>query len=191
MSYLPKPITPICFRLPLLLIKKVSVSPILLGNTDYIHSVAEQNGLNLDGLEIVNLRSGEETERREKYAKILAQKRQREGITLDEAREKNVRPQLFWNDDGRSRRCRCIYYRTYTKYTETIQIAKDVIGIREGHKHFGAMHIMNTKKRDLFPCRYTHQPPSRLRDISRYCPLSPSCRKILCPRACYGNGILF
>mgnify|MGYP000952256199 FL=1 len=28
---------------------------------------------------------------------------------------------------------------------ETIQIAKEVIGIREGYKHFGAMHIMNTK----------------------------------------------
>ena len=39
---------------------------------------------------------------------------------------------------------------TYTKYTETIQIAKDVIGIREGHKHFGAMHIMNTKKGTYF-----------------------------------------
>ena len=34
---------------------------------------------------------------------------------------------------------------TYSKYAETIQIAKEVIGIREGYKHFGAMHIMNTK----------------------------------------------
>ena len=39
---------------------------------------------------------------------------------------------------------------TYSKYTETIQIAKEVIGIRDGYKHFGAMHIMNTKKGTFF-----------------------------------------
>jgi malate dehydrogenase (oxaloacetate-decarboxylating)(NADP+) len=33
-----------------------------------------------------------------------------------------------------------------SKYSETCRIAKDVIGIREGFKHFGAMHILNTKK---------------------------------------------
>ena len=124
--------------------------PILLGNTDYIHSVAEQNGLNLDGLEIVNLRSGEETERREKYAKILAQKRQREGITLDEAREKMFDRNYFGMMMVEVGDADAFITGTYTKYTETIQIAKDVIGIREGHKHFGAMHIMNTKKGTYF-----------------------------------------
>lgn len=39
---------------------------------------------------------------------------------------------------------------TYSKYTDTIQIAKDVIGIKPGFKHFGAMHIMNTKKGTFF-----------------------------------------
>ena len=35
---------------------------------------------------------------------------------------------------------------TYTNYNEAIQIAKDVIGIRPENKHFGAMHIVSTKK---------------------------------------------
>ncbi len=124
--------------------------PILLGNTDYINSIAEQNGLNLEGLEIVNLRSGEETERREKYAKILAKKRQREGITLDEAREKMFDRNYFGMMMVEVGDADAFITGTYTKYTETIQIAKDVIGIREGHKHFGAMHIMNTKKGTYF-----------------------------------------
>lgn len=124
--------------------------PILLGNTDYINSVAEQNGLSLEGLEIVNLRSGEETERRERYAKILAEKRQREGITLDEAREKMFDRNYFGMMMVEVGEADAFITGTYTKYTETIQIAKDVIGIREGHKHFGAMHIMNTKKGTYF-----------------------------------------
>ena len=34
----------------------------------------------------------------------------------------------------------------YTKYSDTIKIAKDVIGIRPEYKHFGTMHILNTKR---------------------------------------------
>jgi Phosphotransacetylase len=39
---------------------------------------------------------------------------------------------------------------TYTKYSETSRIAKEVIGIREGYNCFGAMHIVNTKKGPYF-----------------------------------------
>jgi malate dehydrogenase (oxaloacetate-decarboxylating)(NADP+) len=34
----------------------------------------------------------------------------------------------------------------YTKYSEVIQAAKDVIGVRKGLKNVAAMHILNTKK---------------------------------------------
>ena len=34
----------------------------------------------------------------------------------------------------------------YTKYSNTIKVAKEVIGIRPEYKHFGTMHILNTKK---------------------------------------------
>ncbi len=34
----------------------------------------------------------------------------------------------------------------YTKYTNTIKVAKEVIGIRNGYKHFGTMHLINSKK---------------------------------------------
>ena len=64
--------------------------PILLGNADFIKNLACDLGLSLDGIEIINLRSGAEAERRHHYAKILANKRQREGITPDEANEKPV-----------------------------------------------------------------------------------------------------
>lgn len=34
----------------------------------------------------------------------------------------------------------------YTKYSNTIKVAKEVIGIREGYNHFGTMHLINSKK---------------------------------------------
>ena len=76
--------------------------------------------------------------------------KQREGITLDEAREKMFDRNYFGMMMVEVGDADAFITGTYTKYTETIQIAKDVIGIREGHKHFGAMHIMNTKKGTYF-----------------------------------------
>lgn len=34
----------------------------------------------------------------------------------------------------------------YTKYSNTIKVAKEVIGIQPEYKHFGTMHILNSKK---------------------------------------------
>ena len=38
----------------------------------------------------------------------------------------------------------------YTKYSNTIKVANEVIGIREGYNHFGTMHLINSKKGILF-----------------------------------------
>ncbi|MCP9611668.1 NADP-dependent malic enzyme [Coprobacter tertius] len=124
--------------------------PILLGNEELIAKLAEQIGVSLEGIQVLNLRSPEEADRRERYARVLANKKQREGVTLAEAREKMYDRNYFGmmmvevgDADG-------FITGTYTKYAETIEIAKNIIGIREGHKHFGAMHIMNTKKGTYF-----------------------------------------
>ena len=38
----------------------------------------------------------------------------------------------------------------YTKYSNTIKVAKELIGIRPEYKHFGTMHILNSKKGTFF-----------------------------------------
>ena len=38
----------------------------------------------------------------------------------------------------------------YTKYSNTIKVAKEVIGIQPQYKHFGTMHILNSKKGTYF-----------------------------------------
>ena len=62
--------------------------PILLGNNAQITRIAEEENINLDGIEILHFRSEEELYRRERYAKLLADKRMREGYTYCDAIEK-------------------------------------------------------------------------------------------------------
>ena len=51
--------------------------PILLGNDERIEKLAKELDLSLDGIEVVNLRHDREAPRRERYARILTDKRQR------------------------------------------------------------------------------------------------------------------
>ena len=118
---------------------------ILLGNDELIGKLAESIGVDLSGMQIINLRHPNEEDRRIRYAQLLTEKRQREGMTYAEAHEKMFDRNYFGMMMVEAGEADAFITGTYSKYAETIQIAKEVIGIREGYKHFGAMHIMNTK----------------------------------------------
>ena len=121
-------------------------NPILLGNDERIGKIAKRLKLNLNGIEIVNLRHDKESARRERYAAILAKKRAREGATYDEACDKMFEPNYFGMMMVETGDADAFITGTYTKYSNTIKVAKEVIGIREGYDHFGTMHIVNSKK---------------------------------------------
>ena len=120
--------------------------PVLLGNDEVIAKLAKQLDLNLEGIEIVNLRHPSEQERREKYARILTEKRQREGYTYQEANDKMFERNYFGMMMVETGDADAFITGLYTKYSNTIKVAKEVIGIRPEYKHFGAMHIINSPK---------------------------------------------
>lgn len=124
--------------------------PILLGNEEKISSIAADNDIDLTGIEIVNLRHDREEERRVSYAKKLAVKRNREGMTFDEAYEKMYERNYFGMMMVETGDADALITGVYTKYADTVQAAKDVIGIRPGIQHIAAMHILNTKKGTFF-----------------------------------------
>ena len=124
--------------------------PILLGNTEKITKIAEELELNLDGIEIINLRADREADRRERYAKILTEKRQRQGMTFQEANDKMFDRNYFGMMMVETGDADAFITGVYTRYRDTIQIAKDVIGIRQGFNHFGTMHILNSDKGTFF-----------------------------------------
>ena len=124
-------------------------NPILLGNDEVINKLAQQLDLSLEGIEIVNLRHPDELERRERYSRILTEKRAREGFTYEEANDKMFERNYFGMmmvETGDASFITGIY----TRYSNTIKVAKEVIGIQPGFKHFGTMHILNSKKGTYF-----------------------------------------
>ena len=124
--------------------------PILLGNDEIIHKLAEELGLSLEGIEVVNLRHPNERERRQRYARILADKRQREGYTIEEASDKMYERNYFGMMMVETGDADGFITGLYTKYSNTIKVAKEVIGMQEGFSTFGTMHIINSKKGTYF-----------------------------------------
>ncbi len=124
--------------------------PILLGNDETIEKLAKSLDLNLDGIEIVNLRHPREQERRERYAHILTHKRQRDGYTFQEANDKMFERNYFGMMMVETGDADAFITGLYTKYSNTIKVANEVIGIKPEYKHFATMHIINSAKGTLF-----------------------------------------
>lgn len=124
--------------------------PILLGNDEVIQKLAKQLDLSLEGIEIVNLRHPSEQERRERYAHILTEKRQREGYTFQEANDKMFERNYFGMMMVETGEADAFITGLYTKYSNTVKVVKEVIGIRPQYKHFATMHIINSPKGTLY-----------------------------------------
>ena len=124
--------------------------PILLGNNEVIQKLAAQLDLNIEGIEIVNLRHPNEQERRERYARILTEKRQREGYTFQEANDKMFERNYFGMMMVETGEADAYITGLYTKYSNTVKVVKEVIGIRPQYKHFAAMHIINSNRGILY-----------------------------------------
>lgn len=124
--------------------------PILLGNPDRLRRVAERLKLNLDGIELIDMRADQEQGRRATYAKHLAKKRARQGYTFEEAYDKMYERNYFGMMMVETGDADAFITGLYTKYSNTIKVAKEVIGIRKEYYTFATMHILNTKKGVFF-----------------------------------------
>ena len=120
--------------------------PILLGNDIQIRKMAEDMHLDLEGVEILNLRNDNQTAKRLQYAEILAKKKQREGYTLQEAIDKMYERNYFGMMMVETGDADAFITGLYTKYSNTIKVAREVIGTRPGSNTFGTMHMINSKK---------------------------------------------
>lgn len=144
--------------------------PILLGNDERIEKLAKELEISLEGIEIVNLRHDREHERRERYARILADKRQREGYTFEEANDKMFERNYFGMMMVETGDADAFITGLYTKYSNTIKVANEVIGIQPGYNHFATMHILNTRKGVFFLADTLinrHPDKDVLKDIAR------------------------
>ncbi|WP_287566418.1 NADP-dependent malic enzyme [Parabacteroides sp.] len=124
--------------------------PILLGNEERLAKIAAEENISLDGIKIVNLRHDRETERRHRYARILTDKKAREGVTYSEACEKMVDRNAFGMMMVATGDADAFVTGVYSRYSEVTKMAEQIIGIRPSYKHFGALNILTCKKGTFF-----------------------------------------
>ncbi|MDU1889434.1 MAG: NADP-dependent malic enzyme [Dysgonomonas sp.] len=124
--------------------------PILLGSADRIRHIAQENGLELNGIEIIDHRNISEDVRRGRYAQILSEKKAREGIRYQEAFEKMSDRNYFGMMMVETGDADAVITGVYSHYREFSRTALEVIGVRDEYEHFAAMHIVQTKKGPYF-----------------------------------------
>ncbi len=124
--------------------------PILLGNEEIIEKKYRKHNIELDGVEIINLRHDREEARRKKYAKMLTAKRQREGMTYNEAYEKMFDRNYFGMMMVEAGDADAFITGVYTKYQDAITPAIEIVGMREGLNHIAGLNIVTTKLGTFF-----------------------------------------
>lgn len=120
--------------------------PILLGNPDRLNRLANRLKLDLTGIKIIDMRADKEQGKRAKFAKHMSEKLERQGYTFEEAYDKMYERNYFGMSMVENGDADGFITGLYTKYSNTIKVAKEVIGIRPGYKTFATMHILDTKK---------------------------------------------
>ena len=124
--------------------------PVLLGNEERLYKIASEENLNIRDIEIINMRHDRENDRRTRYAKILSEKKAREGVTFSEAYEKMVNRNAFGMMMVEAGEADAFITGVYSRYSEVIKLAEEIIGIRSPYKYFGAMSILISKKGTFF-----------------------------------------
>ncbi len=124
--------------------------PILLGKEDRIRKIADENGIDLEGMPIMNPKDDKHEDLRKQYGDMFFNKRHRKGVNKYEAlkamKDRNhFGCMLIENEEadgmisGLSR-----------SYPDTIRPALQIIGTEEGVTKIAGMYIMFTKRGPLF-----------------------------------------
>ena len=124
--------------------------PILLGDEIKIKKIAHENGIELEGIPIIDPKSDEMDSKRAEYGELFFKKRQRKGFNFYEAK-KMMRDRNYYG---------CMMVETgdadamisglSKNYPDTIRPALQIIGMEDGAKKVAGMYIMMTKKGPIF-----------------------------------------
>jgi malate dehydrogenase (oxaloacetate-decarboxylating)(NADP+) len=124
--------------------------PILLGDENKIRIIAQANGIDLEGLPIYDPRSDAMEEKRNKYAELFFQKRQRKGFNYYESKKIMKDRNYFGCMMVETGDADAMISGLSKNYPDTIRPAIQCIGIEEGTKRIAGMYLMLTKKGPIF-----------------------------------------
>lgn len=132
------------------IIQEGIATPILLGNRSRILELAKENKLDIDGATILEFYGTEGAEQREKYAQALFEKRQRKGVTLQEARRMMYANEYFGIMMVEMGDADAFVSGYATKYSDTVRPIKQIIGTNNRGKHIAGMYMVMTKRGPVF-----------------------------------------
>ncbi|GLU56598.1 NADP-dependent malic enzyme [Dyadobacter frigoris] len=124
--------------------------PILLGEESKIKSLAVANGIDLEGMVIIDPRSDAQTENRKRYSKLYFDKRQRKGINEYEAEKAMTDRNYFGCMMVETGDADAMISGLTKNYPDTIRPALQIIGKEDGVKKIAGMYLLITKKGPLF-----------------------------------------
>ncbi len=117
-------------------------SPIVLGKPKRIQALAEEHEIDMTGIEIIN---PAKSDKQEKYAKILFDKRYRKGMTPEKAAAKVKNPTYFGLLMLENGDCDTVLSGVTSDYPTTIRPALEIIDLEQGVSKVSGMYAMIAK----------------------------------------------
>ncbi|MEJ8842555.1 NADP-dependent malic enzyme [Lacibacter sp. H375] len=124
--------------------------PILLGDVKNINDIAEINGIELEGIPVLDPKSKEMEEFRSKFGDQFFKKRQRKGLNRYEAAKAMKERTHFGCMMVETGEADAMISGLSRKYSDTIRPALQIIGKDEDVRKIAGMYIMLTKRGPLF-----------------------------------------
>jgi malate dehydrogenase (oxaloacetate-decarboxylating)(NADP+) len=124
--------------------------PILLGKRKRIEALIDENGLEFGECTIIDPRDDSETERRDKFAADLFEKRNRRGLTLYECKKMMRERNYFGAGMVEMGEADAMISGLTRNYRDTIRPSLQVIGIDEEVNKIAGMYVLITKEGPLF-----------------------------------------
>jgi len=129
------------------LVDEKIAKPILLGNASVIQTRAEELGVNLESMQIVDPATAEH---REAFALELFNLRQRRGVTLNEAHTLINDRNVFGSMMVRMGDADALVSGVTQYFPDTIRPALQIIRMREGLHRVSGCYVMITRKGEVF-----------------------------------------
>jgi malate dehydrogenase (oxaloacetate-decarboxylating)(NADP+) len=124
--------------------------PILLGDTEKIKTLINDNNLDLKDIAIIDIRQRNFDEKRNYFGDLFFEKRKRRGFTLFEARKAMLERNYYGAMMVETGEADAMISGLTRKYPDTIRPSLQIIGVQKEIGMVAGMYIMVTKKVQCF-----------------------------------------